>query len=67
MVNPATTADTSQSIKALITKVNNPKVKKLIGAVKNINAGLIKVLITPKTMAAKMAAPQSAISNPGTR
>lgn len=47
-----------------MTKVNNPKVKKLSGAVNNIKIGLIKVLINPIKIAAKKAVFLSAITIP---
>jgi len=44
-------ASASMTIKASTTKVNSPKVKKFMGKVKSVSTGLIKVLISPNTMA----------------
>ena len=52
---PGTTAATINKTTALITKVNNPKVTIVSGALTKLSIGLIKVLITPKTIAAKIA------------
>lgn len=51
-LNPGKIKETSQTIKALITKVNNPRVKMFIGSVKSIKIGLIIAFTTPKTRAA---------------
>ena len=50
---PGTTKDASHKTKALTTKVNNPKVKRLIGKVIKIKIGLMNTLITPITTAAR--------------
>lgn len=42
-------------ITAFTTKVNSPRVKKFNGAVKISKIGLMNVLITPSTIAAKIA------------
>jgi len=68
--NPSTTKPrkilpTNQKSKALITNVNRPKVKMLIGNVKNIKIGLIIALTKPKTKAASNADPQPATEIPG--
>ena len=46
---PGKTAEANNTSKALITKVNKPKVKMLIGKVRRIKIGLITALINPKT------------------
>ena len=60
-LNPGTNSDTKSISNALITKVNNPTVKILIGRVRKITNGLIKKLTIPKTIAT-----QSALINPAT-
>ena len=49
---PGTSAAASIIIKALITNANKPNVTTVKGAVKNHNAGRIKALINPSTVAA---------------
>ena len=51
---------------ALITKTNSPKVTIVKGAVIKLSIGFIKVLTTPKTIAASSAVVKSATWNPGT-
>lgn len=51
--------------KALMTKVNKPKVNILIGKVIKIKTGLIKTLIMPKNNASHKAAQKPAIATPG--
>jgi len=53
--NPGTMAATSKITKAFITQVKSPRVKMLIGKVKNNKIGLIKVLTKPSTIAAPKA------------
>lgn len=50
-----------------ITKVNNPRVKKLIGNVKNNNKGLIKTFNIPKITTKTIAQPKDFTLNPGIR
>lgn len=52
---PGITAATINKTTALTTKANSPKVTTLSGAVIKLKAGLMKVLTTPKTTAAKRA------------
>lgn len=65
-MNPGTSFDTSQNKRALIIKVNKPKVSKLIGRVNKINTGFIKTFTSPITIAAHKAAPNPAKLIPGT-
>lgn len=51
----------------LITKVNKPKVRILIGSVKKINSGHMIELTTPITTEAPMAAKKPLTTKPGTR
>jgi hypothetical protein len=55
ILNPGTSEAVSASIIALITNVKMPKDKICKGNVKNEKIGLIRVLITPQTKAAKSA------------
>ena len=48
---PGTIPAASQTIKAFIKKVNNPKVNKLSGSVKRIMNGLTKTFRIPNTIA----------------
>ena len=57
--NPLITDEASKIIKALITKVNKPKVKILIGKVIKIKIGLSNMLTMPKNNAN-----QSAVQKP---
>lgn len=60
IVRPGTTAETINKTIALIINENNPNVIIVIGRVINFRIGLIKVLTTPKTIAAKTAEVKSA-------
>ena len=51
--NPGTNREVSLKTMAFTTKINKPKVITVRGRVKKIRTGLIKVLITPSTIAAK--------------
>lgn len=62
---PFTTEATNQNNKALITKVNKPRVKILTGKVKITNTGLIKAFTNPNTKAVIKAAYQPETSTPG--
>ena len=62
---PLTKIETNQNIIPLITNVNNPKVKILIGNVRIINIGRIIALIIPRTKAATNAEKKLVISTPG--
>lgn len=55
IVSPCTTKEAMYNTKALITKVNNPRVNRLIGRVISSRIGLITMLTRPMTMAAKSA------------
>lgn len=63
---PGTILATSKNISALITKVNKPKVRMLIGKVKIINTGLIKIFTRPIASADHMAAANPEKLIPGT-
>ena len=56
----------SMSIKAFKMKVNNPKVRILIGSVRSKSTGFTRTLISPIMMIATIAVPKSLISIPGT-
>ena len=58
------TPETIISITALITNVNNPRVKILIGRVNKIKMGLKNALSTPKMAAARKAAQNPEVSMP---
>ncbi len=62
---PLITDDANKISKALITKVNNPKVKILIGKVIKIKTGLTKTLIIPKNKASHKAVQKPATTTPG--
>ena len=62
---PFITDDANRISKALMTKVNNPKLKILIGKVIKIKTGLTKTLIIPKNNASHKAAQKPAIATPG--
>jgi len=49
--NPSTIYAVSNTINAFTRKVNNPKVRKLIGSVRRSRTGLTTALMTPKTIA----------------
>jgi len=65
-LKPSTSFATSNSIKALITKVNSPNVRILIGRVKRIKTGFINMLTSPMTIADHSAAEKPAKLIPGT-
>lgn len=65
-LNPGTSFATSKNIKALMTKVNKPKVRMLIGRVKSNNKGLMNMLTNPITNAAQKAGITPARLIPGT-
>lgn len=65
-IMPVTTWEASHNTIAFITKVKSPKVRRLIGKVMNTKNGLIKILISPITTAAKRAVVKSATRKPGT-
>lgn len=52
IAKPGTAEDTKRTIKALITKVNKPKVKIVIGKVRISKTGLSKELTIPNARAA---------------
>jgi hypothetical protein len=62
--NPGKNAAAILMTAPLITKVNKPKVNKLIGKVKKISIGQIKVLTSPINSAAKNAAQKPEILKP---
>lgn len=51
---------------ALTINTNKPRVTTVRGKVKRSKIGLMKVLITPKTMAARRAEVKESTLNPGT-
>jgi len=53
--NPSTKEETNHKSKALITNVNKPSVKILIGKVISIKTGLINALIKPNMIALTIA------------
>lgn len=67
IVSPGMMAAATQRITAFTTKVKSPKVTMLIGAVKISSSGLIKVLITPKTIADNSAVGKFSTPKPGTK
>ena len=54
-IKPETMVEASQNKRALMTKVNSPKVSILIGISKSSNIGRIKMFIRPMTNAAPKA------------
>lgn len=66
-LNPGTSLLVSMIIKALIMKVNNPKVKILTGSVRTTRIGFRKILITPKTNATTSAIVSPAKCTPGNK
>lgn len=60
-LNPGTTEEAKSIIKALIIKVNNPKVRMFIGKVNKVTIGLIIKLISDNTTATT-----TAVKNPFT-
>ena len=65
ILNPGTMALAKRINKALIIKVNNPRLKTLIGKVKIRSIGRIKVLIRPKIRPATKAAKTPLTATPG--
>jgi hypothetical protein len=65
-MNPETIVETNQNKRALMIIVNNPKVSKLIGTVKSINRGFIKIFTSPITNAVHKAGIKPARLIPGT-
>lgn len=63
--NPFTTVATNQNNKALITKVNKPRVKIFTGKVKITNIGLSKAFTKPNNKAVIKAAYQPETEIPG--
>lgn len=63
-LNPGTIALANKIIRALITSVNNPKVKILIGKEIATKSGLMVALSNPKTRAA-IRAPTKVVVTPG--
>ena len=63
--NPFTTVATNQNNKALITKVNKPKVKIFTGKVKNTNIGFNKAFNKPNNKAVIKAVYQPETEIPG--
>ncbi len=66
-LNPGTRFAAKRITNALITNVNKPKVKMLIGSVRIRRTGLMNALIMPKTTAATKAATKLATCTPGNR
>lgn len=66
IISPGTTYETINKTTALTTKVNNPSVTTVKGAVTKCNTGLIKVFTTPRTIEAKTAEVKLSTLNPGT-
>ena len=64
-LNPGTNKEASQKHKPLITKVNAPKLRILIGKDINDKNGLTALFIIPITTAATIAAGKFAKSTPG--
>ena len=62
---PLITDAASKISKALITKVNKPRVRMLIGNVIKIKIGLTKTLIMPKNRASQKAVQKPAMITPG--
>lgn len=62
---PPTIFVQSNTIKALITKRNKPKVSTVTGSVKNTMIGLIKMFNNPSTTATISAVVKPAIRTPG--
>jgi len=66
IVTPGTIYAAIPSTIALTTKINNPKVIMVKGAVSNKSNGLINVFKNPRIIAKSIAVQKSLISNPGT-
>lgn len=64
---PSTMAEVNMINKALITNVNNPRVKILIGNVKITKIGFSTTLIIPKINATKTAVQNPLRTTPGKR
>ncbi len=65
--NPFITDESNKINKALITKVNKPKVKMFMGKVISINIGLSRILTMPKNNASQSAVQKPATVTPGIR
>lgn len=65
-INPGTKSVVILKTMALTIKMNKPKVSIVKGRVKSISTGLIKVLIIPKTIAARSADVNVSTLIPGT-
>jgi hypothetical protein len=63
----STSVSVNMTIRVLITSVNNPKVRILIGIVKSSKTGRIRRLMTPKTTPATKIVPGSAAWTDGKR
>ena len=59
--------EASKISKPLMTKVNKPRVRILIGSVKIIKIGLITILIMPKNTASHSAAQSPLMLTPGSK
>jgi len=64
---PGTTFDVNNISNALITNVNSPRVKILIGSVKIMIIGFKKAFIIPRTSATTSAVRKSEICTPGNK
>ena len=60
----AVTAATMYSIRALMTRVNSPRVRMFTGSVRMRTRGRMNALTIPSTSAATMAAPKSGMRTP---
>lgn len=65
-INPGTNRLVIRKTIALTINMNSPKVITVKGRVRRSKTGLIKVLITPKTIAASKAEVKESTLNPGT-
>jgi len=63
--NPFITLEASKTKEALITKINNPKVKIFIGKVNNTKIGLITAFTIPKNKESHNAVQKLATVIPG--
>lgn len=66
-LNPGTIFFITNNNKALITKVNKPKVSTLIGKVSKISKGFINIVNIPQTTDKTISVSQPLIVNPGTK
>lgn len=66
-LNPGTKLAAIRITAALITNVNNPKVRIVIGRVRIIRMGFMNALIIPKTTAATSAATKPVTCTPGNK